>query len=162
MNIITQCQTCQIDFSARSSEVNRGNAKYCTLTCFYKRKRPKKQPNSKCHMCSKLFYRSPSSLNTKTGYVFCSRVCKEEAQTIKAGNLFKIPHYGTENKNYRKIAFDTFLNQCNRCGYNKYPEVLVVHHVDRNRSNNNSKNLEILCPTCHMEEHYESKDGLWA
>lgn len=42
---------------------------------------------------------------------------------------------------------------CNRCGYNKEPKILGVHHKDRDRNNNDLINLEVLCPNCHSLEH---------
>lgn len=36
---------------------------------------------------------------------------------------------------------------------------LEVHHKDCDRNNNCISNLEILCPTCHVAEHYNSKTG---
>jgi 5-methylcytosine-specific restriction endonuclease McrA len=42
---------------------------------------------------------------------------------------------------------------CNRCGYNSEPRILGVHHIDRNRMNNEISNLEVLCPNCHSLEH---------
>jgi 5-methylcytosine-specific restriction endonuclease McrA len=43
---------------------------------------------------------------------------------------------------------------CNRCGFDAHPEILTVHHKDRDRSNNLTDNLEVLCPNCHALEHY--------
>jgi len=48
---------------------------------------------------------------------------------------------------------------CERCGYSKR-EILHVHHKDRNRNNNDLKNLELICPNCHYEEHYLEKSWL--
>jgi len=48
---------------------------------------------------------------------------------------------------------------CQRCGYAKV-EILHVHHRDRNRLNNDSLNLEIICPNCHYEEHHLEKSWL--
>jgi 5-methylcytosine-specific restriction endonuclease McrA len=45
------------------------------------------------------------------------------------------------------------ITKCNRCGFAEYPLILGVHHKDRNRDNNQPKNLEILCPNCHSIEH---------
>jgi 5-methylcytosine-specific restriction endonuclease McrA len=39
---------------------------------------------------------------------------------------------------------------CNRC---KSSNNLGVHHKDRNRSNNEISNLEVLCARCHRIEH---------
>ena len=42
--------------------------------------------------------------------------------------------------------------KCNRCGVT---ENLVTHHKDHNWRNNSIDNLEILCKTCHLEEHHD-------
>jgi DNA-directed RNA polymerase subunit M/transcription elongation factor TFIIS len=52
-------------------------------------------------------------------------------------------------------------DECERCGWKEVPEILRVHHLDRDRSNNALENLEILCSICHDKEHYFSNDGLW-
>lgn len=51
--------------------------------------------------------------------------------------------------------------ECVICGYKEHPEILQVHHIDRNRSNNIKSNLEVLCPNCHTWEHYQNQDGLF-
>lgn len=48
---------------------------------------------------------------------------------------------------------------CEKCGYDKY-EILQIHHKDKNRSNNNLDNLELICPNCHFEEHYLERSWL--
>ena len=53
-----------------------------------------------------------------------------------------------QHKNYRKLAFEHYPPICAFCGFG-VPEVLEVAHVDGDRSNNKTKNLVILCPTCH-------------
>lgn len=50
--------------------------------------------------------------------------------------------------NYRKLAFATYDPLCAHCGFG-IPSVLEVAHIDRNRANNEPKNLVILCPNCH-------------
>jgi predicted restriction endonuclease len=50
---------------------------------------------------------------------------------------------------YRRYALRTYGEKCELCGYNKYKEALEVHHIDKNRRNNNIKNLMVLCPNCH-------------
>jgi len=45
---------------------------------------------------------------------------------------------------------------CEVCSYVKVPEILHVHHKDRNRSNNDLSNLQVLCPNCHCEIHQGS------
>lgn len=48
------------------------------------------------------------------------------------------------------------LKCCARCGIDSG---LQRHHCDRNPTNNSDENIEILCQTCHKEEHL--KDGTW-
>ncbi len=48
---------------------------------------------------------------------------------------------------------------CERCGYKKF-EILQIHHRDRDREHNALKNLELICPNCHYEEHYLQKSWL--
>ena len=40
--------------------------------------------------------------------------------------------------------------RCERCICD---EDLLIHHIDRDRSNNNIENLEVLCTSCHAIEH---------
>jgi 5-methylcytosine-specific restriction endonuclease McrA len=60
---------------------------------------------------------------------------------------------------YRATALSVKEQKCERCGYNRYPEILVVHHLDRNRKNGAKENLELLCPNCHEEVHLLNNDG---
>ena len=50
--------------------------------------------------------------------------------------------------NYRKLAFDTYRPICAYCGF-AIKEILEVAHIDGSRTNNEPKNLVILCPTHH-------------
>ena len=38
------------------------------------------------------------------------------------------------------------IGKCERCGYNAYQEILELHHIDRDRKNNERDNLLLLCP----------------
>ena len=41
-------------------------------------------------------------------------------------------------------------DSCERCSSQRH---LLVHHIDRNRTNNELGNLETLCRRCHHFEH---------
>ncbi len=162
-----ECLNCQKKFNTEQRYIDRGHGKYCSIQCssiFSFKQKPKKQNNTTCYTCSTSFYRRPSKLkSSKSGYTFCSRKCKEHAQSIYTGlNLKAIQpsHFGN-SIDYRALAFSQLGNSCNRCGYSKYLCILEVHHKDTNRNNNNIENLEILCPTCHREEHFLTKTGFW-
>lgn len=103
-------------------------------------------------------------------------ICKEEFKTLNGGTEERFTcGYSCSNTyfrsgknngmyksgnstNYRNKAFVELPNLCNRCNVED-KEVLVVHHKDRNRNNNDISNLEILCANCHMKEHKSQLSG---
>jgi len=157
------CLNCHTQFDAEVKELNRGNAKFCKRSCSsqWRRDHPKvKTPNCTCANCQAKFYKSASKLKaSKSGLVFCSRTCKDTAQKIGGIKEIQPSHYTDSRKDYRKTAKEFLKHKCSNCGYDKHPEVLQVHHKDRNREDNSIENLEILCPTCHEEDHFLAKDG---
>lgn len=55
----------------------------------------------------------------------------------------------------RKLLAETGKNLhiCERCGWQDKYEELPRHHKDRDRTNNDLTNLEIICKSCHRIEH---------
>lgn len=89
-------------------------------------------------------------------------VVKKQDELLKHFQTkFPTPIYKPENaaSKYRETALSLKEKKCERCGYDKHPEILEVHHKDRNRDDGNPNNLELLCPNCHTEEHYLGSDG---
>lgn len=147
-----------------------------------------RRPNSACQVCGKAIYRRPVEL--LKGRVFCSSACygsanrKEKpcvicgkpvlarankktcsrscANTARAGISYKIGRPKDKVVTQRAIKLRLIQErgtQCERCGYAKV-EILHLHHRDRDRSNNDFSNLELICPNCHYEEHYLEKSWL--
>ena len=50
------------------------------------------------------------------------------------------------------------IDKCQMCGWNKYPQILHLHHKDGNHKNNKVSNCALLCPNCHNEIHYLSHE----
>ena len=75
------------------------------------------------------------------------------------------PNWKGGTSNYLKTTIQKAQRiekaECNRCKWNQFVDVLQTHHRDRDRSNNSSSNLEVLCPTCHYSEHYQAHDGIY-
>lgn len=167
MLVTTHCQFCQEEFQARDTDLKRNQAKFCSRTCSGKnhsaQPKVKHEPNVFCALCQKAFYLKPSShRNSKSGLYFCCREHKDKAQRIGGIEAIQPDHYKNgEHTKYRRLALKELPNLCNRCGWNQHLPVLVVHHIDRDRSNNKLENLEILCPNCHGVEHYLAGDGLY-
>lgn len=147
----------------------------------------KRNPNTICLICKKPVYKRPSEIQENKGKVFCGQACygiscrKEKpclvcGKPILAGLNKKTCSRSCANKH--RIGIKYLLNQprskvksyraliirlisargkmCERCGYKKY-EILQVHHKDKNRLNNDLRNLELICPNCHFEEHLLKK-----
>ena len=55
-----------------------------------------------------------------------------------------------------KLKID-ILSLCNnRCCICQTP-FIIIHHIDKNPSNNDLDNLAPLCPNCHAQAHSTSK-----
>ncbi len=114
---------------------NAPNAMYCSPKCSSKKSH--KKTKYFCELCKKEFKRR----KTKNGYRFCTHSCTSIYRALKA------------EKNYYFKALLTKKNECNKCKIDDL-ELLVVHHIDYNHSNNNVENLEILCANCHHKIHF--------
>ena len=146
--------------------------------------RYKRKPNTKCFVCDKSIYRRPFEIEKTKGKVFCSLSChgissRKEVRCKVCDKVIlsrlnkETCSRGCANKSREGIKYK--INQpknkaliskgikmkllkdrgekCERCSYNK-EEILQIHHKNRNRDDNSLKNLELLCPNCHYEEHY--------
>jgi len=158
MLYIIKCLYCQKERNTKRRPSN-GRGKYCSSNCAlldYKSK-PKMviqpKPNVKCSWCSKPFYKNKSrQVKSKSGLFFCCRQHKDLAQRLGGISEIHPEHYGTSGRameHYRTKAFEQLENKCKRCGYEEYKQLLQVHHIDHDKSNNDISNLEILCVMCH-------------
>lgn len=155
MKTITKtCETCFNAFKASLKEHNRGNGRFCSLSCSGKRNKTPAN-NCVCAWCNSDFYRNQSQQKRAkaTGLMFCSRRCKDTAQGIGGLEAIQPGHYGTTLKSYRDVAFRAYPHSCLDCGYDRHISVLEVHHLNGRREFNEASNLVILCPTCHTERH---------
>lgn len=131
--------------------------KYCSIAC-----RGKSRSNAKeytCAQCNKVFMRNESRAKiSKSGYMFCSRKCKDTAQRIGGIKEIHPRHYLQSNgkSSYQTYAKREHGNKCMVCGnagiWNDKPLTLDVHHIDGNRDNNTLSNLQVICPNCHRQE----------
>jgi 5-methylcytosine-specific restriction endonuclease McrA len=151
-----KCDSCKKPHCKEKRFLNEKN--YCSVACFNSfRYKDVEKFSAKCCICNVNILRNLSAKKrSKSGLFFCSKKCKDEGQKLK-NNIQDIwpSHYGSGDgsRSYRKIALSFYENKCVKCGYTKVPEILQVHHIDHNRSNNNLNNLQILCPNCHSIEH---------
>lgn len=168
------CLRCGSDFRARQKDIDAGFAKFCSKKCAGAARRgvpvKEKVPNTKCAYCGIMFYKVESR-KASSSLFFCCREHKDLGQMLKNDIKAIWPsHYGAMmvdgylvqredpniRKEYRTTALESGTERCNRCGYDRHPAILHVHHRDHNRNNNHPSNLEILCPRCHKVHHLMS------
>lgn len=108
-------------------------------------------------------------LITKTrAYKYCSDRCRSADGAYRyclRHNKFENPgvgsggnQYGENNNQWTgrsgvagcRRAMKKLPNICNRCGSTN---MLVAHHIDEDRTNNDLSNFEILCKICHQRHH---------
>lgn len=152
--MLRNCDYCQQLYKAKPSELKRGHGRYCSRLCArHARPRKHKEPNTICAYCDTRFWRKPSA-TSRSGLAFCCRSHKDLAQRLGSGIPIQPPHYGDgAHIKYRKLALATLGAICQDCGWDRYPEVLEVHHIDGDRTRNTIDNLRVVCPTCHMIRH---------
>lgn len=144
------CQICGVQFLCPRHRQQ--VAKYCSRTCYYKAMAKKGGVELACDICGTIYRRSPSHSHyiTKTCSYKCRGIATRSASPVSGD-------FPSVRKWMRRRAM---IKCCERCSYETHPEILVVHHRDRDRTNNDLNNLEVLCPNCHALEHYrENKEG---
>ena len=156
-SIVLACEVCGKKFASRQDQPG----KYCSRPCAQEGSRNRIEVP--CDMCGKLYSAKPSKLRISS-FHFCSRECKDKAQRISSGVKFdslRPKHYGSgdASSRYRKIAFAALPHICADCGWEQIPNILEVHHIDRDHGNADIDNLVLLCPTCHVVRHYLAQDG---
>jgi len=118
-----------------------------------KKNRPRKYETITkiCPVCGEKF---KTKKNHEREKIVCSRSCSNTYFRSAEDN----PNWkGVGLRNLRRIK--TTIDKCDLCGWDEHPEILEIHHKDRNRENNEIDNILFLCPNCHSWEHYKNKDG---
>ena len=138
-------------------ETKCNHAKYCTTHCSTLAK-TKEKVEIVCSNCNTLFKKQKRKIKKSITH-FCSNICKQNYFKINSHErgVYKKHNGRSVISTYRKNAFNNYKNECYYCGYDKFIDVLQVHHLDENRKNNSLENLRIVCPTCHSEIHKHYK-----
>lgn len=145
-----KCQWCSSGFSVPAYRDN--TAKFCCKRCHGEWVSSNKSTFLMCEVCGNGYRRANSHMTY--GKKTCSMKCRGIAS--RTGSPVSADYPSVRKWMKRR----DMIKSCNRCGYSSNPEILVVHHVDRDRKNNDVNNLEVLCPNCHALEHYlENKKG---
>jgi hypothetical protein len=153
--ILTTCKDCGCIIKHRPNK-----PKIICRKCFYKCRTQLNRIKIECTHCKKIFFKKKSALkNSKHNIYFCSRQCKDLAQSL-SGNCDAIrpPHYGASNgKHLWKILIKE-TSKCISCDESK-KYLFEVHHIDGNRENNIIENLEVVCRNCHAKRHLKLNEN---
>jgi endogenous inhibitor of DNA gyrase (YacG/DUF329 family) len=143
--IILHCYNCGKEFtrnlSERKQSLQRGNKPFCCKKCALETNDSK--ITLKCAHCNKRIKRTRSQIKRSKKF-FCSHKC--------AAHVTKNSKYIDGKSTYRDLAIKHYGPRCKKCGYSII-EALQVHHIDKNRTNNDISNLLVLCSNCHVLIH---------
>lgn len=135
------------------------NAKYCNRECCNKfkpkfRGKRRRQLRANCELCGKDYGVIPNSNQGRNR--FCSLECYRDYRISGlSGEVSSHPH--TQRKRLMVLRGP----KCEDCGFNAVPEILQIHHLDRNRRNGSHDNVLLLCPNCHAIRHFKDGTGWW-
>jgi hypothetical protein len=164
------CEYCGKEFTVKCIN-GKTNTRFCSISCSSKSTHINMEEKElTCEMCgSKFMFKG----TTKAKY--CSE-CRAKMDSIlgieyrvrkgitkkgfvgKGGNQVK----GEDNKcyktgigNYKNKRYDYLIENgkpiaCEECGSTLR---LEVHHIDKDRTNNDIDNLILLCKSCHKKRH---------
>lgn len=106
-----------------------------------------KYQNITCIVCSTI---KLQSIGHKRGTnEFCSNKCQQIKQMIDS-----VKNETASTRTLKRYLIYTFKNICYKCKnkeWNGLSIPLEIEHIDGNSSNNNLKNLILLCPNCHAQ-----------
>jgi 5-methylcytosine-specific restriction endonuclease McrA len=145
------CKNCQKAFYAKPSWIKNGEGIYCSRVCQSAGRR--RGVVILCFVCGKEKYKQKKALDrSKSGYYFCSKACS----LVWHNSEFKEQKHG--NWKHGTFAYRRILErshrpaQCVLCTISD-TDILLVHHIDKNRKNNHLENLAWLCHNCHHLVH---------
>lgn len=146
--IRVNCYCCEKSFLKQKRSVKRIN--YCSKKCSSQNRRNQQKIKCDNPNCNALFERVNNKI--KSTYNFCSRKCKDESQKVENNSNYTLKHYKDGSTTYRKKAFEYYPPCCYVCKeWDK--DILIVHHIDEDRNNNEIENLVILCVNDHLKVH---------
>ena len=153
------CKQCEKNFYAKPFYRKQGYGLFCSRVCYYAS--VQKGKVVKCEMCQTEIYRGLKQLtHSKSKKYFCSKSCQTKWRNQQyTGDKHKL-WKGGWNIQYRKIMLGSGKKPvCTLCK-ERDERIVVVHHIDENRSNNSVENLAWLCRNCHHLVHHDSVEKL--
>ncbi len=148
------CQHCGKTFKIFKCWLKKNKGKFCSLKCMGKARKGKPVWNKGIPHTETTKDKIRQKALGRTGWN--KGLTKESHPNLTRLKKEKSPNWRGGTTVYRSIALDNLPVKCAICGVSN-PKLLVVHHIDRNRRNNQLNNLQFLCLNCHRLEHYPER-----
>lgn len=147
--VLVSCKKCSKEFSAKPSAIAVGNGQYCSKICYTISR--KKGENIQCFTCGTKVYKAQKAISTSR-HLFCTKACSIAWHNTEfKGQKHRNWKHGMSSYK-RSLQRSGIVACCSRCKHAD-TSVLVAHHVDENRRNNELSNLRWLCRNCHHLVH---------
>jgi len=152
MPLLKICKLCNKVFRTKPFIVRNGGGKYCSAKCHHEGMKNGRIVS--CHSCGEKVYKTLKALRiSKSKTYFCTKSC----QTTWRNSIFigiKHANWIDGKYSYRGVMERNKVPPiCNLCKTTD-KRVLAVHHIDKNKRNNDVGNLMWLCHNCHHLAHY--------
>ena len=125
---------------------------FCSPQCVGKHRDTRQA--RECAQCGKVIYRADWQIKGREK-LYCSVKCR--SASVKE-YWRTIPRKERQPVNKKYLLEETPF--CELCSLNE-PDILEIHHKDRNPQNNAAGNLMVVCPNCHTHIHLKDKRRKW-
>jgi len=148
-----RCIACNSEFNIKPAYIRRGRGKYCSMSC---RKKESWGKTVSCYRCGVKVFRQKRFIDKNKNF-FCSRKCSIDSLNQNRIEE-KSPNWKFGEYSYRNILLRSNQRKiCRLCSIDD-ADVLIVHHIDKNRRHNSLANLVWLCCNCHhLVHHYKQE-----
>lgn len=153
---VKHCSVCNKEFSytAYLSAEKKQPRATCSKVCQYRlvSKSGQRRVERVCKNCSKTYSTIPCFRK-----VFCSKKCLYDHLSKRIGEKNPAWRPVGEKSSYRSLRLSVRKEimdsgyVCEDCLQKN--DVMEVHHVDKNRHNDDPSNLVVLCKPCHANRH---------
>ena len=145
------CKNCEEEFWVRKCYVKRGQGKFCSVSCSTTYRNLVNNPTDDPEVREKIS-KNHANVSGKNNPMY-GKTGAEAPSYIDGRSKMK-------GDNTRNFALINKENKCEYCGETSRNK-LNVHHKNNNRKDNNLKNLQILCASCHQNiAHKRKRDAM--
>ena len=143
-----ECNNCKCEFEVLKTDVKKFCGSSCAAIINNKKSKRKHAIFVKCKNCDK------DIKNYKGKRQYCNTICKWILEKKQKFELIKKGDISFNVDCYKKYLIEIHGEKCMECGWcekNKFSNKIPIEleHIDGDSSNNDLKNLKLLCPNCH-------------